>query len=299
MIGNFYKLHRSKGILYTYTNFKKSGFSKSQIYAIMQTFDQTGSVERKIGSGRPQKLDGKKQLALKNMVNHKAGVSQRKLANKFNIHQSTVGRILKKNGLKHRKRQPAPKRSEAQIQRQNEQLAGACGDGWANLDDPRDLVLDDESYFPLNGAEIPGNSGFYSSDPSKTPAEIKFKRCDKFPEKVMVWAVISKEGIGKIHVFNKHESMNGQMYREKCLPLMLKFVDEQYESRDQVIFWPDLATCHYTQENLDFLEAAGIYTVPKTLNPPNAPQIRPIEMFWGALKQKVYAKNWTAKIGIN
>ena len=39
MIGNFYKLHRSKGILYTYTNFKKSGFSKSQIYAIMQTFD--------------------------------------------------------------------------------------------------------------------------------------------------------------------------------------------------------------------------------------------------------------------
>ena len=42
MIGNFYKLHRSKGILYTYTNFKKSGFSKFQIHAIMQTFDQTG-----------------------------------------------------------------------------------------------------------------------------------------------------------------------------------------------------------------------------------------------------------------
>ena len=28
---------------------------------------------------------------------------------------------------------------------------------------------------------------------------------------------------------------------------------------------------------------------------PNAPQIRPIEMYWGALKQKVYAKNWSAK----
>ena len=37
------------------------------------------------------------------------------------------------------------------------------------------------------------------------------------------------------------------------------------------------------------------YTVPKNLNPPNAPQIRPIEMYWGALKQKVYAKNWSAK----
>ena len=42
------------------------------------------------------------------------------------------------------------------------------------------------------------------------------------------------------------------------------------------------------------MEASGIYTVPKNLNPPNAPQIRPIEMYWGALKQRVYAKNWTA-----
>ena len=31
------------------------------------------------------------------------------------------------------------------------------------------------------------------------------------------------------------------------------------------------------------------------MNPPNAPQIRPIEMYWGALKQTVYAKNWSAK----
>ena len=38
-----------------------------------------------------------------------------------------------------------------------------------------------------------------------------------------------------------------------------------------------------------------LYTVPKNLNPPNAPQIRPIEMYWGALKQKAYAKNWSAK----
>ena len=35
-------------------------------------------------------------------------------------------------------------------------------------------------------------------------------------------------------------------------------------------------------------------TIVKILNPPNAPQIRPIEMYWGALKQRVYAKNWTA-----
>ena len=75
---------------------------------------------------------------------------------------------------------------------------------------------------------------------------------------------------------------------------MIQFVDENHQSRDSVVFWPDLATCHYTGENLKFLEDSGIYTVPKTLNPPNAPQIRPIENFWGPLKQKVYQGNWSA-----
>ena len=30
--------------------------------------------------------------------------------------------------------------------------------------------------------------------------------------------------------------------------------------------------------------------------PPNAPQIRLIENYWGSLKMKVYEENWTAKI---
>ena len=33
------------------------------------------------------------------------------------------------------------------------------------------------------------------------------------------------------------------------------------------------STCHNTQENLDFFEDEPINTVPKNLNPSNAPQI--------------------------
>ena len=39
----------------------------------------------------------------------------------------------------------------------------------------------------------------------------------------------------------------------------------------------------------------GIAFVEKIDNPPNAPQIRPIENYWGILKMKVYERNWTAK----
>ena len=31
------------------------------------------------------------------------------------------------------------------------------------------------------------------------------------------------------------------------------------------------------------------------MNPPCVPQLRPIEHFWGVLKQKVYHRNWQAE----
>ena len=35
--------------------------------------------------------------------------------------------------------------------------------------------------------------------------------------------------------------------------------------------------------------------VEKSENPPNAPQIRPIENYWAMLKMKVYEGNWSGK----
>ncbi len=38
----------------------------------------------------------------------------------------------------------------------------------------------------------------------------------------------------------------------------------------------------------------NINVVPKDSNPPNVPQLRPIETFWANLKRKVYKNGWTA-----
>ena len=43
------------------------------------------------------------------------------------------------------------------------------------------------------------------------------------------------------------------------------------------------------------LRDQGLPFVERNENPPNAPQIRPIENFWGMLKQAVYDGNWSAK----
>ena len=42
------------------------------------------------------------------------------------------------------------------------------------------------------------------------------------------------------------------------------------------------------------MKALNLNYVAKEVNPPNAPQIRPIEQYWSILKQKTYENNWTA-----
>ena len=140
---------------------------------------------------------------------------------------------------------------------------------------------------------MPGNKNFYSDDPNKTPPEIMFNPVSKFDtDKVMIWVAFSRRGISQVYIAPQRTSMDGQLYRKECLKRLYRFIDE---SRDQIIFWPDLATCHYAGLTLESLAENGVNHVPKDHNPPCCPQIRPIENFFGILKQKVYDGNWSAK----
>ena len=228
------------------------------------------------------------------MVNNKTGVSQRKIGNSLGLDHSTISKQLKKMGLKYRKRRRAPKATPAQKERQVERLEKLCS-GPMSWSDGRDIVMDDESYLTFTGASMPGNTGFYAENVENCPDDVKFRFDQKFPDKVMIHCSISRRGFSQLYVAPKKTSMDGKLYREQALKRLVRFIDENYESRNQVIFWPDLATCHYTNENLEFLRENGIAFVKKEENPPSAPQIRPIENYWGILKMKVYEGNWSAK----
>jgi len=66
----------------------------------------------------------------------------------------------------------------------------------------------------------------------------------------------------------------------------------------KVLFWPDLASCHYTSEVTNFLRGESIDFVEKSQNAPNVPQARPIERFWALCKQE-YAKRSTPAKNLN
>jgi transposase len=58
------------------------------------------------------------------------------------------------------------------------------------------------------------------------------------------------------------------------------------------VFWPDLVSSHYPNATLLEYERLNIKFVPKSSNPPNVPQLRPIENFWAILKRRVYKNGW-------
>ena len=72
------------------------------------------------------------------------------------------------------------------------------------------------------------------------------------------------------------------------------FARKKYHQDSPYIFWPDLASSHYAGVCTKWM-TGKINFVEKGINPPNIPQARPIENFWGDLSQKVYEKDWQAK----
>ena len=73
--------------------------------------------------------------------------------------------------------------------------------------------------------------------------------------------------------YERTENICGQM--SNYFQDLIKFIDQNYKSWEQILFWPDLVACHYKKENLYFWRDKGIAFVEKAENPPNAPQIRP------------------------
>ena len=60
---------------------------------------------------------------------------------------------------------------------------------------------------------------------------------------------------------------------------MLPFI-KKYLGDEKYIFWPDLASSHNADSVVRWINE-NINYVGKDINPPNVPQARPIENFWG------------------
>ena len=297
VIGKFYKENYHAGKVYTFKHFSAMGLQKSLIYRVMQRYEEGRDAKHKSGAGRPsQKLPPKRVKRLVAEATGKVGVSQRKLATKFSISQPYVNKILAKHDVKYRKRWSCPRYTPGQAERAKS-AASSLRRNFFSPSNPTQIVMDDESYFALKDDNINGNSGFYISpgcSMGDVADEVRLRPKSKYPEKLLVWIAISERGLSKPFFLQKKASLTGQIYRDQCIQqYLVPFLDKYHQDGD-FYFWPDLASAHYAHETTDLLRSLDIPFVPKSSNPPNSPQVRPIEQFWAILKERVYQGGWEA-----
>lgn len=277
-------------------NQEKAGFNRRTVYNTIKRIEKDISMDRKPGGGR--KIQGwteSKEMKLRHEADHTVGVSCRRLGRKFKIDHKTVKKILDRNKIEVRKRIKGPKVSEKQGNVIKTRVRNMTRGPFKASNDDIDVIMDDETYFDENGMDFSGSNTYMSSTPGEEPPSIKVKQKTKYPFKLLLWVAISKKGRSSFFVKKSRMAVNSKMYIEECLKKkLLPFIKKHYPNGDY-IFWPDLASSHYSKETQNFMREHEINFVEKHLNPPNCPNLRPIESFWAKVKREVYAEGWVPK----
>ncbi len=129
------------------------------------------------------------------------------------------------------------------------------------------------------GENMPKNDGRLS-----TSIDVKYRTKSKFSAKVLVWVAISENGRSNAYLAPKNCAIDSKIYsKEKRLIPFLK----KYHAEGRYVFWPDLATAHYAKNMIAVFNKFGIKFVECAHNPPNVPQLRPIQKFWSLFKSNV------------
>ena len=170
-----------------------------------------------------------------------------------------------------------------------------CGKLYRKLLPGCDLILDDEKFFTLTGDKMIGNRFFYSTDPTGAAADIKFRGRKKFELKIRVWMAISSKSVSDMYVHKSKQTIRQNTYLNQCInKRLLPFIDK-YHQNGNYLFWPHLASAHYSKSVQERLNEKNVPFVIRKDNPLNAPQACPIETVWTLLERKVYENNWDAK----
>lgn len=270
-------------------HFVLEGVARRTMYSVLDKLGTSSSIKERKRTGRPSSWTSDRKKRLKRLTNNRCNVSQNDLAPKFNVNQSTICRQLAKMKITYRKREKAPKYTEEQAKR-SRILSRKL---YKRLrDENPSIVMDDEKYFLFSKAQY---DGYYSIDKNSTPDSVRFLGQQKFPPKLLVWIAISEQGSSQpFFALSKHETINSEVYINECLQSrLLPFISKHHRDGGYT-FWPDLARAHTSKAAIAWMKD-NVQFVPPETNPPNVPQARPIENFWGCLSQKVYEGGWQAK----
>lgn len=270
---------------------KKLKYAQTTVNSVLNRYIETLSTERKRRSdSRKGFQDPNLARKLERYANQNPSCSVRKLAMKFQISKSWVQKVFHRNKLKAYRTQKAANRNDQQAAKAKSRARKLYEKYLAGQD--RCVVMDAETYCVADFKQLPGRSFYRAVRRFDVKSKFKYQRLTKFPRKHMVWQSICSCG-QKSEIFISKGTLNKDIYIKECLQKrLLPFLKSH---RVSPLFWPGLASVHYAKDTQEWYKANKVIFVPIEANPPNVPQLRPIETFWALVKQKLKEKGREAK----
>lgn len=248
---------------------------------VIKRYKDSMTIERKAGSGRKS---GPVDCQLANKViksfKENPGLSLRDRAIKYKTSKSNVHRLRRRSGLKCYRAIKHPNRTEKQNLTAKKRARKLYDEVLRNFNGC--IVMDDETYIKCDFKQVNGQKFYLSTMRGNVPEKFKYVCLDKFARKMMVWQAICSCG-RKSQAYVTSSTMKADNYIKECLQKrLLPFIKSHTVP---VRFWPDLASCHYARTTMAWFEANRVAVVQKNMNPPNCPELRPIEKYWAIVKR--------------
>ena len=121
----------------------------------------------------------------------------------------------------------------------------------------------------------------------------------KFPNKVMVFGVISSDGdVMPPHIFETGLRVDTEIYLQVMETVVLPWIKQV--ARDRPWIWQqDSAPCHVSKHSLAWLEEHCSDFVTKDKWPPSSPDLNPMNyFFWGVLENRTNRRPHTTKASL-
>ena len=156
------------------------GIAWRTTYGIIIKIEEEKSLERSKESERKsRKMTKGKIKKLEDVDICKIGQSCKKLRRKFRISHEYIRKIFEKRNIKIRKRKFAPKYSVKQLQNQKS-LLRKLRDGPFKPSNQLSVIIDDGSYFTLDGTDCACNNTYYYKEESKEDFEVNLQNRNGF-----------------------------------------------------------------------------------------------------------------------
>jgi len=216
-------------------------------------------------------------------------LSIRKWSEKVGCSEGLVRKIKINEGLKTYKVQTTPDRSAVKNLEAQNRAKKLKADFFQKF---KCCVMDDETYVLSKFSQLPGQEFYTAKERGGVEERYRTKQKSKYSKKFLVWQAICSCG-ERSQVFITNGTINTEIYVKECLQKRLLPFVRKHDIF--TFFWPDLASCHYSKAALKWFEDNNIHLVPKEANPPNYPELRPIERYWALVKRELKATEKEAK----